>query len=148
MQLTSSAFENMSTIPAEYGFDGENKNPPLIISDVPAGTASLAILMHDPDAMRGDFLHWIVWNLPANTTDVAAGALPAGAITGLNSLGQAEYMRPAPPPGTGTHRYIFTLYALDDSLELPLDAPRSTVEAALAEHTVATADLIGRYGRE
>ncbi len=147
MQLTSPAFEHMSTIPAEYGFEGENKNPPLAMSGVPAGATSLAILMHDPDAVRGDFLHWVAWNLPASTTNIAPGALPAGAITGQNSIGQAEYMRPAPPPGSGTHHYMFTLYALDSSLDLPPDASRADIESAIAAHTLATADLTGLYGR-
>jgi Raf kinase inhibitor-like YbhB/YbcL family protein len=147
MQLTSPAFDNLGPIPEQYAFKGKNKNPPLIISQVSERIASLAIIMHDPDGWKGDFLHWMIWNIPAHTTEILEGAVPDGAIVGLNDKGVQGYMRPAPLSGTGIHRYIFELYALDTFLDEPYDANRATIEATIAAHTIEKISLTGLHDR-
>jgi Raf kinase inhibitor-like YbhB/YbcL family protein len=147
MKITSPIFNNQSSIPDEYGFMGKNKNPPIIISDVPSRAKSLALIMHDPDAWGGrDFLHWMVWNISKDTTHIEA-ALPEGAVLGINDKGAAGYMRPAPLKGSGIHRYIFELYALDAMLSLPHNADRASVENAINEHLIEKAELTGLYTR-
>lgn len=147
MKLTSPVFTNMSQIPEPYGFTGKNQNPPLIINDVPEGTASLVLLMHDPDARKKDFLHWAVWNIHSNTATIAEGAIPQGAIIGMNDMKKTNYIRPMPPKGTGMHRYIFELYALDRMLDLAATAPRATIEAAIQTYIITSAKLAGLYSR-
>jgi Raf kinase inhibitor-like YbhB/YbcL family protein len=147
MQLTSPAFDNLGTIPEKYAFKGKNKNPPLSISYVPEHTASLAIIMHDPDGWKSDFLHWMVWDIPANTKEIREGALPDGTIVGLNDKGIQGYMRPTPLARTGIHHYIFELYALDTFLGETYNAGRATIEAVIASHTIEKVSLTGLYGR-
>jgi phospholipid-binding protein, PBP family len=144
MQLTSDAFENGGALPVDYTCRGRGVNPPLTISDVPEGTKSLALIMHDPDAVGGrDFLHWTVWNIPPDTTRIEEGSLPVDAIQGTNDYPNQTYGPACPPAGTGLHRYIFDLYALDTVLDLPAGASRQELEAAIRGHTLATAQLIG-----
>ncbi len=146
MKITSPIFKNQSSIPDEYAFMGKNKNPPLVISGVPPQTESLALIMHDPDAYGGrDFLHWMVWNIPKDTTHI--DAVPKGAIVGVNDKGMVGYMRPMPLKNSGTHRYIFELYALDAVLDLPHDADRFLVESTINERLIGKAELIGLYAR-
>lgn len=146
MQITSPVFKNQGSIPDEYAFKGKNKNPPIVISDVPPQTKSLALIMHDPDAWGGrDFLHWIVWNIPNDATHIE-DVLP-GAILGVNDKGVTGYMRPAPLKGSGIHRYIFELYALDAVLDLPHHTDRLTVEVAINKHLIEKAKLTGLYER-
>src|SRR5579872_6816724 len=148
MQLTSPIFTNESTIPEVYGFSGNNVNPPIIIRGVPNNTISLAVIMHDPDAVRGDFLHWIMWNVSPEITAINEGGIPEGAVVGVNDMNQTNYIRPMPPKGTGVHRYIFELFALDARLDLSFDEKRDVIESAIKEHTIEKATLIGLYGRE
>ncbi|HJP81485.1 MAG TPA: YbhB/YbcL family Raf kinase inhibitor-like protein [Candidatus Saccharimonadales bacterium] len=147
MQLLNPAFENSKRIPEKYGAKGRNKNPPLIIKNAPGAAVSFAVIMHDPDAVRGDFLHWIIWNIPGNTVSIDEGIAPKGATQGLNDMRKAEYLRPLPPSGTGVHRYVFNLYALDTLFDLPHDAERSTVEKMIEKHVIAEASLTGLYSR-
>ncbi len=147
MQLTSPAFDNLSLIPEEYAFKGKNRNPPLIINHVPKHTVSLAIIMHDPNGWKGDFLHWIIWNIPADTKEIPESVLPDGAIAGLNDKGVQGYMRPTPLARTGIHHYIFELYALDTFLDQTYDANRQTIETAIAAHTIEKVSLTGLYSR-
>ena len=118
-------------------------SPPLVVSNVPVGTQSLALLVHDPDAPRGDWLHWLAWNIPAKTVKIGTGSLPYGAITGINDFGTIGYDGPQPP--SGTHRYVFELYALSEPLDLPPGAGRTQFTAAIAGHVVATTQLVGLY---
>jgi Raf kinase inhibitor-like YbhB/YbcL family protein len=146
MQLASPAFGNLGPIPEQYAFKGKNRNPPLIISQVPEHVASLAIIMHDPDGWKGDFLHWMIWNIPAYTIEIPEGILPSGVTVGLNDKGVQGYMRPAPLSGTDIHHYVFDLYALDTFVDEPYDADRATIEATIAAHTIENS-LTGLYGR-
>ncbi|MBU6214694.1 YbhB/YbcL family Raf kinase inhibitor-like protein [Patescibacteria group bacterium] len=154
--LTSPAFPSNGLIPAEYTCDGSQKNPPLVISNVPNEAQSLVLVMDDPDIpsvvkqSRGIdvFDHWVVFNIPATTTEIASGATVGTA--GVNSSGGTGYVGPCPPPQyePKEHRYIFTLYALREPLALSTGATKREVLDALAPHLLASAELIGRYARK
>lgn len=139
--LRSSAFAHEGEIPERYGFFRENVSPPLRWENVPAGTQSLVLLMDDLDY---PFSHWVVYNIPPGAAGLDEGQVPAGALQGRNTAGTQGYVGPYPPAGQ-VHRYAFTLYALDTTLQLPAGAAREEVVAALQGHILATAELIGRY---
>jgi Raf kinase inhibitor-like YbhB/YbcL family protein len=141
--LTSPAFRAGAKIPKVYTCDGRNVSPPLRWTAPPAGTKALAILMDDPDAGSVPFLHWTAWNISTRARTLAADA--TGLVEGRNGGGDTGYTGPCPP--TGTHRYIFRLYALKAPLRLPGRAPRTAFERAIAGKVVATARLVGRYRR-
>jgi|GEM_PF-66625 len=144
--ITSSAFAENGSIPPEYTADGRNVSPPLAISAVPDGTLSLALIMDDPDAPRGTWDHWIVWNIPPATAEISAGSVPAGAVQGANGWGRSDYGGPSPP--SGTHRYFFKLYALDAALDLKPGANKAALERAMEGHIIAQATLVGLYSRD
>lgn len=143
MQLKSSGFVNNCVIPIRYTCKGNNINPPLFINNVPKNTASLALMLHDPDSPNGTFLHWLMWDINPATTTITEATPPSGAIQGVNDFGQPGYGGPC--PHTGTHRYVFTLYALNTRLALPADTPSADVLAAVTEHTIATTTLTGLF---
>lgn len=144
MQLSSNAFQTNSALPVDYTCNGRGVSPPLSISGVPAEAQSLALIMHDPDAVGGrDFLHWSVWNLPPDTTAIDEGHLPAGAVQGTNDYPKQEYGPACPPAGSGTHHYIFDVYALDIVLDLPAGSSRDELEDVIKNHTLTTAQLVG-----
>ena len=144
--LTSSAFENGAPIPVEYTADGANTSPPLAISGLPESTISLALIVDDPDAPAGTWVHWVVWNIPVSALKIAAGSVPAGAVQGKNSGGKESYSGPAPP--SGKHRYFFKLYALDQMLSLHAGASKRELEHAMEGHVLAQATLVGTYTRK
>jgi Raf kinase inhibitor-like YbhB/YbcL family protein len=148
MRLTSGAFEHDGTIPVRYTCDGEDLSPPLSVAAIPAGTESLVLVMDDPDAPGGVWDHWVVSDIPppsgSGELAIAAGAAPAG-TAGSNSWGRTGYGGPCPP--SGTHRYVFRVYALDDRPGLPAGASKSEVLEAATGHVLAQAVLVGRYGR-
>lgn len=146
MQITSDAFEANTTIPSEYTGDAGDISPPLKFQDVPAGTRSLALIVDDPDAPRGDWVHWLVYDLPPSTTGLGEGKLPADAKVGMNDFGKQDYGGPAPPPGK-PHRYFFKLYALDSPTELEAGATKNELEKAMRGHVLAETQLVGTYGR-
>src|SRR5438874_11965395 len=122
LDLTSTAFQEGQSIPKEYTGDGRNVSPPLQWSDPPTGTRSLALVCEDPDAPRGTFTHWAIFNLPAESRELSAGvpaepALPNGTAQATNDFGKVGYGGPSPPPGK-PHRYVFKLYALDRPLDV------------------------------
>lgn len=144
MKILSSAFENNSTIPSEYTCDGSDISPPLVISDIPKETKTMAIIMDDPDAPMGVFTHWVVWNIPPDKTQFAKGermSFPQG----KTSSGMKSYIGPCPP--SGIHRYFFKIYALDIVLNLKEGSSKNDLEKAMAKHILAEAHLIGRYSR-
>lgn len=143
--LKSEAFEHNSEIPSLYTCDGENINPPLKIEGVPEGTQSLALIVDDPDAPRGVFTHWIMWNIPAGTTGIEEDSIPEGS-TGITTAGTKGYRGPCPP--SGAHRYFFKLYALDTTLSLPEGAERETLEKGMEGHILEETHLMGLYRRE
>jgi Raf kinase inhibitor-like YbhB/YbcL family protein len=151
MNLSSTSFQDGSRIPAKYTCSGANISPQLAWSAPPAGTVSLALTVTDPDAPRGTWVHWVMYNLPAGTRALpeglpALGQLPDGALQGRNDFGEIGYGGPCPPPGS-PHHYIFTLYALDSKLNLPVGATRAQVEAAMQGHILASGRLVGIYQR-
>lgn len=144
MKITSSAFENNGNILSKYTCDGEGVNPPLSFSEIPATAQSLVLIVDDPDAPSGTFVHWTVWNIDPKTTGIAENSIPAGATQGMTSYGKEGYGVPCPP--TGVHRYFFKLYALDTKLYLPA-VRADSLEKAMIGHTLAQAEIIGLYSR-
>jgi Raf kinase inhibitor-like YbhB/YbcL family protein len=144
-KLTSPAFHHGSQIPSKYTCDGENINPHLVIHGVPERARTLALVMEDPDAPMGLWIHWVVWNIPTETREIREHSAPFGAGEGLNTARKHGYTGPCPP--SGTHRYFFRLYALDTRLKLEADSRREELEAAMTGHIVATAELMGTYAR-
>jgi Raf kinase inhibitor-like YbhB/YbcL family protein len=142
-RLASSAFVAGGKMPKVYTCDGRNVSPPLRWTAPPGAAKSLAILMDDPDATVGTFLHWIAWNISTRARTLAVGA--KGLTEGANGAGRPGYTGPCPP--SGTHRYIFRLYALRSPLRLATGASRQAFERALRGKVLATARLVGRYGR-
>ena len=145
MKITSPAFENRQLIPSKYTCDGKNINPPLHFSEIPAGTRSFVLIVDDPDAPAGTWIHWIVYNLPPDVTTIQEGAMPDG-LQGKNSFGKSSYGGPCPP--SGIHRYYFKLYALDVMLPVIDHPDKKAVETAMKNHILAQTELIGLYKRE
>ena len=150
-QITSSAFSQGGAIPVAYTGDGPDQSPPLSWPAGPDGTKSFVLIVDDPDAPRGVWVHWVLYNIPSEVHSLAAGAgksapLPTGAKEGTSSFGATEYMGPSPPPGR-PHRYFFKLYALDTTLDLPAGVAKEEVEEAMDGHILAMSELMGRYGR-
>jgi len=142
LKISSTSFANNSTIPAKYSCEGEEVSPPLLISDIPSGTKSLAIILHDPDAPRaGGFTHWVVWNI-----EPADNKIPEnfkGAEQGLNGTEQPGYKGMCPP--SGTHHYHFRVYALDTKLDLDKKTDKAGLESSMKGHILAEGDLVGLY---
>ncbi len=145
MKISSPAFANGQSIPPKYTCDGGDTSPPLAFADVPPSAKSLALVVDDPDAPGGTFDHWIVWNIPANTAAVAEGQPPQG-VAGRNDFGKNAYGGPCPP--SGEHRYQFKLYALDATINLQPSSGKKDLERAMSGHTVAEAQMMGRYKRK
>ncbi|MCS7251749.1 MAG: YbhB/YbcL family Raf kinase inhibitor-like protein [Anaerolineae bacterium] len=151
LNLRSPAFAEGEIIPREYTCDGADRSPPLRWDPSPPGTQSLVLIMDDPDAPRGRFVHWVLYAIPPDRTELTEGLPPQPSIEGVgrqgrNDFGRLGYGGPCPPSGPA-HRYQFTLYALDVALELPPGARHGEVEAALSGHVLAVGRLTGRYGR-
>jgi|ERR1039458_730677 Raf kinase inhibitor-like YbhB/YbcL family protein len=151
MHLSSTDFKDGSQIPAKFTCSGEGFSPQLTWSAPPAKTASLALIVTDPDAPRGTWVHWVLYNLPAGTRALpeglpALGQLPDGALQGRNDFGEIGYGGPCPPPGS-PHHYVFTLYALDAKLNLPVGEKQAQVEAAMKGHILASGRLVGLFQR-
>ncbi len=144
MQLKSSAFADGGSIPSKYTCDGQDISPPLQISGVPDGAESLALVMDDPDAPTGTFDHWLVWNIPPDTTDIPEDTEPEG-VQGRTDFGNLGYGGPCPP--SGTHTYRFKLYALDARLDLAEGARKADLESAMEGHILGQAGLNGKYSR-
>jgi Raf kinase inhibitor-like YbhB/YbcL family protein len=142
-QLTSPAFDNGEPIPVRYTCKGANVSPPLDFSGVPDRTRSLAVILHDPDAPGGDYLHWTMWDIHPGITNIPEEAIPIGARTGLNDFSNEGYDGPCPP--TGTHRYEFEAYALDAMLGLAAGSERAVVAKAIEKHTIAKSTLAGSF---
>jgi Raf kinase inhibitor-like YbhB/YbcL family protein len=141
--VKSSAFENNKLIPSKYSCDGEEISPPITVEGIPPQTKTVALILDDPDAPRGTFDHWIVWNIPP-TGKIAENSVPG--TQGLNSAGQQTYIGMCPP--SGTHRYFFKVYALDTKLDLKANSTKKKdLEKAMQGHILAKGELIGLYAR-
>ena len=147
MKLTSSVFTHQNEIPARYTCDGDNISPPLNWVEIPANTKSLVLIMDDPDAPRGTWDHWIIFNLPVNTNSLPEGVkeFPMGTKFGKNSWGKENYGGPCPPDKQ--HRYFFRLYALDSCLELPNGVSKEKIQQTIKGKIIAETELIGLYAR-
>ncbi len=145
MKIESQAFKHMEQIPIEYTCDGIGINPPLAFSGIPENAKSLALIVDDPDAPSGDFVHWVLWNISSQTAHITGGSTPSGATVGRNSVVQAKYQSPCPP--SGIHRYFFKLYALDIMLDLSAAAGKPEVLMMMEGHIIEKAELVGKYGR-
>lgn len=151
--ITSSSFADGAAIPDQHTCDGPDRSPALSWTGVPAGTRTVALIVDDPDAPAGTWVHWVLFNLPAATTGLPENVartdtLPAlgGAIQGRNDSRKTGYAGPCPPPGK-PHRYYFKLYALDGELNLRAGATKADVERAMEGHVLGHAQLMGTYGR-
>lgn len=144
MELTSAAFAHGEPIPARHSCDGDDASPALAWTGPPAGTVALALSVDDPDAGRYPFTHWLAWGLAPAAGGLAEGeAAPA---EGRNDFGAPGYRGPCPPPDR-PHRYVFRLYALDVEPSLGPDDRRRSFDAAIDDHVLATAELVGVYER-
>ncbi len=142
LKITSPAFETNQSIPEKYSCDYENTNPPLSIEGIPEGTKSLALILEDPDAPSGTFVHWVVWNIPANQTVTIDESSMLGVI-GRNSWRSNSYGGPNPP--FGSHTYNFKVYALDQNLSIDSGAGKIDVLNAMNGHVLAKGELSGVY---
>jgi Raf kinase inhibitor-like YbhB/YbcL family protein len=145
MELTSTAFKNGDTIPAKYTCDGLNISPQLSWQNIPANTKSFALIVDDPDAPMGTWVHWVLYNLPANTNELTENVkqLPTGAMAGVNSGKKLSYSGPCPP--SGRHHYYFKFYALNTVLTLAKGADKAQLMQAMQSHILAETQLLGFY---
>jgi Raf kinase inhibitor-like YbhB/YbcL family protein len=149
--LVESVFEYQQTIPDKYTCEGENVSPPLKFLQVPQKAKSFVLIMDDPDAPGGTFVHWVVWNIPSELTILSEGAPELKRATpppgnGINGFRKTYYQGPCPPAGK-PHHYHFKLYALDTQISLPEGAAKQDVEKAMKGHIVDQAELVGIYER-
>lgn len=142
MKITSPAFNEGEMIPVMYTCQGKDINPPIQIADIPKETKSLALILEDPDAPMGTWVHWVMWNIPPTTSQIVENNVPAGAVQGKNSWGKNEYGGPCPP--SGVHRYFIKVYALDTPLTLSLSSGKKDLEKAMQGHVITEGQLMGR----
>ena len=150
IKVTSTAFRDGAAIPVKYTCDSAGVSPPLSWSGVPVGVKSIALVCEDPDAPRGTFVHWVLFNLPAAVSNLPENVpikktLANGAVQGTNDVGRIGYLGPCPPGGV--HRYIFKVYALDTMLDLQSGAASNDLDDAMESHILAEGRLMGRYSR-
>ncbi len=143
LTLTSIAFDSEQAIPSVYTCSGANVNPPLSIENPPGNAKEFVLIMHDPNASNGDWVHWTLWNIPVDTTNIAEHSVPAGTTEGVTSFGIAGYGGPCSPNGSGTHRYIFELYALNDTISLDPKTSRDGLVSAMNGKILARTQLVG-----
>jgi Raf kinase inhibitor-like YbhB/YbcL family protein len=148
-QLKSSAFSNGDAIPSKFTCDGPDVSPELSWNDSPAGTKAFALIMDDPDAPGGTWLHWVLYDLPASMRELPEGVpktkdLKIGARQGVNDFRRIGYGGPCPPHGA-SHRYSFRLYALDRPTQLPAGTSKGDLERVMKGHILAQSELIGRF---
>lgn len=145
IQLTSDAFANGQSIPSKYSCKGKNISPALAWTEPPTGTQSLALIMDDPDAPGGTWVHWVLFNIPASTRNLQEDLQASGMSLGKNSWGDMRYGGPCPP--SGTHRYFFKLYALDTTINLLPGATKEQVLKEMEGHVLAQGELVGTFSK-
>lgn len=146
MQISSPSFKNNQSIPSKFTCTGENINPALEFADVPQQTRSLVLIVDDPDAPVGTWVHWVVFNILPSIIRIGENTKPAVGTEGITSFGKPGYGGPCPP--SGTHRYFFKLYALDKMLDIRQTADKKAVEVAMQGHILSQAQLIGLYSKK
>ncbi|MBI3609733.1 MAG: YbhB/YbcL family Raf kinase inhibitor-like protein [Nitrospirae bacterium] len=150
-EITTSAFSQSKPIPKKYTCDGPDVSIPLTWTDPPNGTKSFAMIADDPDAPMGTWVHWVLYDLPAEARRLPEGVpkqetLPDGSRQGLNDFGRIGFGGPCPPPGK-PHRYFFKLYALDKKLSLPPRATKPQLLSAIKDHVLSETQIMGTYKR-
>jgi Raf kinase inhibitor-like YbhB/YbcL family protein len=145
LKVTSPAFQNNGAIPRQYTCDGKDINPPLMIENCPQETKSLALIVDDPDAPMGTWVHWVLWNIPPSVQEIKENAVPTGAVEGINDFGKHHYGGPCPP--SGTHRYFFKVFALDTTFGINPNSTKADLEKAMKGHILAQGQIIGLYKR-
>ena len=143
LNIGSPVFKAGTAIPARHTCEGKDINPPLEIGNIPGGAKSLVLIVDDPDAPRGTWLHWLVWNIPI-VNRINENEIPG--VQGLNSFGRIGYGGPCPP--SGIHRYYFKVYALDHLLDLAEGATQDEVNKAMQNHVMAYGELVGLFRRQ
>lgn len=154
MEIVSPDFDDGGRIPDRFTCSGDDRSPALMLADVPDDTRSFAIVVDDPDAPRGTFVHWLIWNVPADRTEIPEGVALGdeavdglgGAVQGMNGFGEIGYRGPCPPAG-GPHHYRFHAYALETVLDIDPGSDRETLENALDGHVIEEAVTTGLFGR-
>jgi hypothetical protein len=145
MEIESPVFKNNKLIPSKYTCDGENVNPPLLIGDVPENAKSLVLIVDDPDASRGTWVHWTVWNIGPHIKEIKENSCPQNAVEGRTDFGRPGYGGPCPP--SGTHRYFFKLFALNTTLDIDTSTEAADLEREIEDNILAKAQLVGLYRR-
>lgn len=146
MKIESTAFKDNKLIPPKYTCDGENINPPLGISDVPENAKSLVLVVDDPDAPGGTFVHWTVWNISPYIKEIPENSCPQNSVEGITDSGRSGYCGPCPP--YGTHRYFFKLFALNTTLDLDTSVKAANIEKEIEENILVKTQLVGLYRRQ
>ena len=150
LTVTSTAFGSGQPIPAKYSCIGQNVSPPLAWTGTPGSTGSFALILEDPDAPSGTFVHWVIFNIPGKSTGLpeavpANNSLPDGSMQGRNGAARQNYDGPCPP--SGVHRYFFKLYALDANLDLTSGANKDQLLKAMQGHILAQGELMGTFSK-
>lgn len=140
LRISSPAFDSGESIPPKHTCDGEDVSPALEIGELPEGTSTLALIVEDPDAPRGNWTHWLMWDIPP-TNFIAENTSPG--TEGTNDFGNTSYGGPCPP--IGTHRYFFRIYALDIRTNLPLGSSKEALQVAMQNHIIGSGELMGLY---
>jgi Raf kinase inhibitor-like YbhB/YbcL family protein len=151
MKIMSSMFNDTSQLPKKYTCDGDDINPPLEWQNVPQDTKSLALIVDDPDAPNGTWVHWIVFNIPPTTNKLDENmsiATLSGARQGINSSNKIKFQGACPPQGHGVHRYYFTLYALDTVIDLQEGVSKQALQEAMKDHILSQAQIMATYERK
>jgi hypothetical protein len=148
MEIKSRSFNNEDRIPTRYTCDGEDINPPLDIIHIPEDAETIALIMDDPDAPNGTWVHWLIWNIPVinQSFSIDEGVEPADAVYGTNDFDKLEYGGPCPP--FGTHRYFFKVYALDRVLDLDEGSIKEELMIEIEKHMIDWAQLVGKYSKK
>jgi Raf kinase inhibitor-like YbhB/YbcL family protein len=146
MTISSASFENQNPIPSQHTCEGSNQSPPLAWKNLPPNTKSLALIMEDPDAPQGTFVHWVMWNIDPRDNELPAHLSPDIYNQGVNSDQGKGYMGPCPP--SGQHRYYFYLYALDEKFPLPADTTKTELLESMKGHILGEAKLMGTYQKK
>jgi Raf kinase inhibitor-like YbhB/YbcL family protein len=144
--VSSPAFSDGDEIPQRFTCDGADVSPPLEFAGIPENTAELALLVEDPDAPAGTFTHWVMWGVDPGQARLGEGEVPAGAVEGTNGFGRLGYGGPCPPPGP-PHRYVFTVFALSEPLDLPAGSSAADLKRAMTGKVVDSGQLTGWYQR-
>ena len=147
IQIMSPAIQAGGTIPVAFTCEGQDISPPIAWRHIPSGTRTLALLMEDPDAPGGTFVHWSLFDIPPAVAGIAAGRLPLGARQGKNSFGKLGYGGPCPPRGDDPHHYTFAVYARPSTIDLEPGASPAKVRAAVAKPASAQGTLTASFGR-